>query len=366
MAGPAGHRGALLGRALLIAAPVVACSIAAFFGIYLAARRVGSEVRTARMLGEKLPELSLDLLAAVEIRRALERENGFSTELARAFLRQTDSRAAGQDPRRAVDFQQTRLAVLCLALAVALSAFIVVMAPGDWLGGLTAALNSPARSQQQRRDPITGDIELTYRYPTYSGLAPKTVPGTRGEVSALAGTEFQIKPGADRDVVRADLVVNGKPVPLMVANARELSGSFVIDKPGSYQFAFFKSGNRQIAEGPPVPITVEPDDPPKVTLLSPAEDVEIDPGQKVVLKYSVTDDYGLTSLELLYRTPRDNEDRRIPLRLDDERRLKGDYSWDLNGLKIAPGERISYYLAARDNDEVAGKKLGVSRTQYLK
>lgn len=366
LAGPAGHRAAFLGRALLIAAPIVACSIAGFFGLYLSARRVGSEARTARMLGEKLPELSLDLLAAVEIRRALERENGFSAELARAFLRQTDSRAAGQDPRRALDSRRTRLAALCLSLALAVSTFIVVFAPGDWLGGVTASLTSPPRAQQMRRDPITGDIELTYRYPAYSGLAPKTVPGTNGEVSALAGTEVQIKTRADRDVARADLVVNGKHSPLMVADARELSGSFVIDKPGSYQFVFFKSGDRKIAEGPPVSITVEPDDPPKVTLLSPAEDVEIDPGQKVILKYSVTDDYGLTSLELLYRTPRDNEDRRIPLRLDDERRLRGEYSWDLNGLKIAAGERISYYLAARDNDEVAGKKLGVSRTQYLK
>lgn len=366
LAGPAGHRGAILGRVLLIAAPIVGCLVAGFFGLYLARKRVGSEIRTARMLGEKLPELSLDLLAAVEIRRALERENGFSAELARAFLRQTDDRASLQNPQLALDSQRTRFAALCLSLALALSGLIVAFAPGDWMGGVTAALTSPPRAAPSRREPITGDIELTYRYPAYSGLAPKTVPGTNGEVSALAGTEVQIKTRADREVARADLVVNGKRTPLVVTDGRELSGAFVIDSPGSYQFVFFKSGDRQIAEGPAVPISVEPDEPPKVTLLAPAEDVEIDPGQRVILRYSASDDYGLTSLELLYRTPRDSEDRRIPLKLDDERRLKGEHGWDLSGLKLAPGERISYYLAARDNDEVAGRKLGVSRTQYLK
>jgi DNA repair exonuclease SbcCD ATPase subunit len=162
------------------------------------------------------------------------------------------------------------------------------------------------------------------------------------------------------------LLVNGTRVPLQVGGGRELSGSFVLEKPGSYRFIFFNSLQRQVAEGPPIPIAIEPDEAPKVTLLSPTEDIEIDPGQKVVLKYVASDDFGLTSLDLIYRTPRDSEDRRIELGLEDERRSKGEYRWDLSPLKLAPGERVSYYLAARDNDEVSGHKLGVSRTQYIK
>src|SRR5262249_8649341 len=124
--------------------------------------------------------------------------------------------------------------------------------------------------------------------------------------------------------------------------------------------------NRRIAEGPLIPIAVEADEPPKVTLHSPADDLEIDPGQRVLLKYSASDDFGLTSLELVYRTPRDRVEHRVTLPLEDERRTKGEYRWDLAPLKLAAGERVSYYLAARDNDEVSGKKLGVSRTQSIK
>jgi len=61
-----------------------------------------------------------------------------------------------------------------------------------------------------------------------------------------------------------------------------------------------------------------------------------------------------------------SEEKRIRLRLSEERRFSGEYRWDLAELRLAPGERLSYYLAAHDNDEVSGKKLGVSRTQYIK
>jgi hypothetical protein len=355
-----------LGRALLILSPILGGAIACYFGLYLGHRRVGDAFRTARMLSERLPEVSLDLLAAVEVKRALESENGFSVELAHAFLQQMDERASRQDAARALDRRHTRIAAGIFAVAGLAAALIIFSASDAWFAGMSTAFDRRLKANQSRREPITGDVELTYRYPAYTGLAPKTVPGTAGDVSALAGTEVQIKTRADREVAKADLVVNGTGLPLQVIGDRDLSGSFVIDKPGSYHFVFFKPADRKIAEGPAIPIAVEPDDPPKVSLLSPSDDLEIDPGQRIVLKYTASDDFGLTSLELVYRTPRDREDRRVALELGDERHSKGEYRWDLSALKLAPGERVSYYLAARDNDEVSGKKLGVSRTQSIK
>jgi len=355
-----------LGRLLLVASVVLGCAIAAVFGLYLARRRAGDDLRTARLLSERLPEVSLDLLAAVELKRAMGRENGFSLDLAQAFLRQMDDRASRQDAARAIDRRQTRIAGAVFAAAALTSGLLIFAASGNWFAALSGVFEARVQPAQPRREPITGEVELTYRYPAYTGLALKTVPSTAGDVSAVAGTEVQIKTRADRDVAQAELVVNGSRLPLQVTGSRDLAGGFVVDKPGSYHFVFFRPTGRRIAEGPAIPIVVEPDEPPKVSLLSPADDLEIDPGQRVLLKYSASDDYGLTSLELVYRTPRDREDRRMPLPVDDERRSKGEFRWDLGPLKLAAGERVSYYLAARDNDEVSGHKLGVSRTQSIK
>ncbi len=365
-AGAVASRFPTLGRALLIASPILGGAIACFFGLFLRRIRLGDDLRTARLLSERMPEISLDLLAAVELKRALRQENGFSVDLAQAFLNEVDHRASRQDSARALDPRRLQLAGAVLVGAALASGLLVFATANTWLTGLAGVFQSRAKSPEPRREPITGDVELTYRYPAYTGLAPKTIPGTAGDISALAGTEVQIKTRADRDIARAELIVNGNSLPLQVAGSRDLNGTFVVDRPGSYHFVFLKPANRRIAEGPPIPIVVEPDEPPKVSLLSPADDLEIDPGQKVILKYSASDDYGLTSLELVYRTPRDREDHRVPLPLDDERRSKGEFRWDLGQLKLAAGERVSYYLAARDNDEVSGKKLGVSRTQSIK
>jgi len=356
-----------LARACLILAPIGFLAFWLWRGFYLPWRWHSDERDAARLVGSRIPELSFDLLAAVELRRELDRVPDFSPELARAFLRQADARAEQFDPERAVDPRRARPAWIVLACVATAAATLLLARPAAWWAGVGHALWEPAGAPRPtQREPITGDIELTYRYPAYTGLQARTIAGTNGEISALAGTEVTLKTRADRPVHRAELAIDQTRVPLQVTADRELSGSFVLSKSGTYRFVFLSSSGRQVAEGPELPIQVEPDEPPKVTLLSPAEEVEIDPGQRVVLKYSASDDFGLTSLELVYRSPRMSEEKRVRLRLSEERRFNGEYRWDLAELKLVPGERVSYYLAAHDNDEVSGKKLGVSRTQYIK
>ena len=59
---------------------------------------------------------------------------------------------------------------------------------GKWSAGL-ARIREVAKSPaaQAQVEPITGDIELTYRYPAYTGLAQRTVPGTN-TFRLVAGT----------------------------------------------------------------------------------------------------------------------------------------------------------------------------------
>jgi hypothetical protein len=352
---------------LLLLSPVAGALVACAFGVWLSLRTVGDDLRTARLIGERQPQLSLDVLAAVELSRERGPQPQHSAELADAFLRQMDLRAAQVDPGTVVDstrLKHTFLAVGGVALALM---GVLGLAGSSWRAGLDKALTSARQMvQAEQREPITGDIELTYRYPAYTGLAPRTVPGTNGEISAPAGTEVLLKTRSDREVERAELVVNGETLPLTVNDKRELTGTFVTKKSGNYHFVFYGTGRKAIATGPDIPLNVEADTPPQVTLLTPAAEIEIDPGQKVTLKYEAADDYGLNGLALVFRTPGAKEETRIPLPREDGRRDKGTYTWDLGSLKVEAGDRISYYVEARDNDAVEGPKRGVSRTQVLR
>lgn len=366
-AGFAANLSVSLGQALAWLAPIAFAGTLGYFGLYLARQQVGDDLKTARLVGERVPAVSLDLVGAVEIERELERDPNFSADLAEAFLEATHHRARRLDPHLAVPPGPLKLALRVAAgLFLALGVLLVIWSR-PWGRGMTAVFTTAGEAANQaRREPITGDIELTYRYPAYTGLSPRTVSGTAGEITAPAGTQVLLRTHADRDVARAEVDVNGQRLPLTVNGKRDLEGSIVLDKAGSYAFVFLKATGREVARSPDMPIHVEADAAPQVLIQLPGDEIEIDPGQKVALKYEASDDYGLSSLELVFKAPGKAQETRVPLRHDEGRRTRGQYTWDLGTLKLNPGDRITYSIEAKDNDAVAGPKKGASRTHVLK
>lgn len=360
------HTSPPLGRALAFAAGPAALAVLLAFGLWMSARRVGDDARTARLISEHLPELDLDVLAAVELSRALGERHDFSPELARAFLRQVGDRARRADARAVIDPADVRR-----AWAGFFAVAVVALGLAAWKGqrlsdGLRLAFSrAQAAEQVLRREPITGDFSISYRYPEYTGLSPRTVSGTSGDISAPRGTEVKVETRADRDVDGAALEVNGARVPLLLEGRRDLAGTFVLEASGAYHVLFL-DGDKVVARGPDLPITVELDAAPQVKLLAPEDQLELDAEESsLALKYDVADDYGLTALELVFRTA-GGEERRQALSHDTGRSTQGTYAWDVSALKLSPGQSVQYYLEAKDNDVPAGKKAGVSKTQSFK
>lgn len=357
-----------LGLALISSGAVVAVALAVVFLWWLPRRRVGDEARTARMLAAQLPELNLDLLAAVELSKAMGAREDFSPALARAFLRDVDARAARLSVPRLIDQRPTQRAAMALVVTV-LTLLVLLVWKGEVLRvGLAKALHMPdAVVETARREPITGDVELTYRYPAHTGLDVRVVPSSTGDVSAPAGTEVTIKTRADRDVEGAALTFTpgGKRVPLRVER-RELVGSFVVEESGTYHVLFLEDGQDVVAEGPDQSVTVEADQSPQARITAPIDGLELDPKkQDVVVKFEASDDYGLSALDLVF-TPEGGEQKRVSLRPDDGRTTRGSYTWDLGPLALRPGQTVSYFIEATDNDAVKGPKKGVSATLRVK
>jgi hypothetical protein len=328
----------------------------------------GAILWPSRLLRPGDPRLRSLLRSAVELRGIdLTRPESPSGVLVLAQARFAAARLAGLDLR---DAMPARL-VWVLLVGGALSIGLIGAAASqtrlrDGLAGLWHPVPAPS-GKGSAREPITGDIELTYLYPAHTHMATRTVAGTAGEIQAPAGTQVRITTRADRPVREAFLVVNGKALPLTVTASRSLSGSLLVDKSGSYLFRLQPSTGAAI-EGPPIPITVQVDAPPEVLLDSPAEDLEVDPKQTVVLRYRANDDYGISETRLRYRQPGASEDSRAALQhpSDPPTHLAGEARFDLAPLHLAPGDRVTYAIEALDNDGVAGAKLGQSKSQTLK
>lgn len=359
-----GNARPVLGQWLLALAPLSTLAFLLLFGVVLVRRRVGDDERTARLLAERAPELSLDLLSAVELSRALGRPDDFSPELARAFLDDVDRRAASRPLSSLLDPRPLRAATWTLAATLLAGAITLGMVAEYVLSGVVKAFASAEVNTIRRREPITGDFKLTYRYPEYTGLEPRSVEGTAGDVSGPAGTEVSIETRADRDVDEAVLVVNGTNVPLTV-KGRDLSGSFVLDATGQYHVAFM-DGREVEVEGPDLPLVVEADTAPQVRLSAPIDLLELDArATSVKVQYEATDDYGLTGLELVYKATGAAE-KRVPLTLDEARAARGTYEWSVASLDLKPGGEVRYFLEAKDGNTVKGAQKGVSKTQVLK
>lgn len=349
-------------------------ALGAFGWLYVlrARRQIGNLNATARLLADQLddPGLRRDLVAAVELLRDADGEQAWSSELARAHVEAVGRNVDKADLTRALPDKPVRIAGFAFsgAMAICLAALLIF---GSTLMRGLERLVLPARTGSSAAaavEPITGEIALTYVYPAHTHLATRTVPNTNGEIVAPKGTEVRLKTRADREVAKAYLVINDAVLPLDVENGRDLAGALVVQGPGSYRFRFEDARGRMLAEGPAIPIAVEEDGAPKAEILAPITEIEVDPADRVPIRFEAEDDYGLSEVALVFKLPGASKHQRIVLQrqADAPRRASGEHQWELVKLGLMAGDRVPYYIEATDNDAVSGRKTGVSRTQYLK
>jgi len=351
-------------RWLLVASLVVAVVLVVERVWHHWTRAAGNPFRTARLVAARMPGVSLDLLAALELRRAMAHDPSFSSELALAHLRSVDARAARLDAQTVVDRRAVRRAGFLALGALAAVALVCGVWPDRVKTLLLALRPASTPGAQGTREPITAELEVLYQYPAYTGLSPRSVTST-GDLSGPKGTVVQLRTRADRTVNGAQLQLSTGPVvPLRVEHGRDLSGSLVLQTTGTYAMVFTGRAGREAARGPDFPLTVAPDAPPQVSILLPGAELEVDPEQEVPVRWEASDDYGLSDVALVWTGP-DGQAHRQKLAHDDGRRSFGQYRWQLSTLKLGPGDRVTYAVEALDNDAVDGPQKASSRQQTL-
>jgi len=183
-------------------------------------------------------------------------------------------------------------------------------------------------------------------------------PSVRPERSAAAG-------GAKSKDERTSGSKAVKVYQLDVKNGRDLTGRLSVEDGGAYRFRFTK-GKKVLAEGPPLPIVVEPDGFPEIRITAPAQEIEVDAKARVRVEWTASDDVGLAELALVTKPP-EGEERRTALRsLSGTRHEAGVHDLDLVPFRLVEGERLLYWLEVTDNDAVSGPKRAASATHTVK
>ncbi len=338
-------------------------------------RRLAADGAVARLVGRARPELASDLLSVVELEQELGATGParFSSELACAHARSTAVRVQRLAPLDLVPRYGRARATSAMLVAICLYGVVLAWSPGTIGRGwrlLAAPPSSSGTTVMVVPAPVVADLTLELTYPAYMGRAPRLLPSSSGDLRAPRGTKVAVTARAIGRISRAALLFDGEPesaARVLEVVGLSLQGHFVVERPGAYRFRVQPPDGRARVEAESRRIEVEPDRVPEVTLVAPADELDVSGLQQIELAFAVADDYGVQQVELVWQG-RDGREHRRPLVADapGRRSVDGRYLWDLADVALEPGERVAYHVEARDNDDVAGPNVGVSRTLHLR
>ena len=252
--------------------------------------------------------------------------------------------------------------------------------------------------------PKVTEISVAYTYPDYTGLKPVVQTGT-GNIHAVVGTQAEIRLTTNKAIQTASIATSSQPSAVgqepsgtdenvrnsdndlpradnqqfpIAINGNTLTTTIDVVENGSYaiQLLCIDGFNNEI----PIEYAIKaiPDAVPEVVIKEPGRDVKVTKLDEVEIIAEATDDYGVAELKLMYRVGSDalqelvmesskeavssqqsavsNENL-----LPESRKPKaesqyadGTYTFYLEEFDVEPGDVISYYAHATDNNTRTG------------
>ncbi|MEO8681394.1 MAG: DUF4175 family protein, partial [Vicinamibacterales bacterium] len=190
-------------------------------------------------------------------------------------------------------------------------------------------------------------IDLHFDYPAEIGLAAQTEADS-GDIYAPAGTRVGLTITTDKPVSQGRLKLADGSVLALAGNDRVLTADLTVQKDGSYRVALDDVDGLSNPGDTEYFIRMLDDRPPDVRILRPAGDKQVSPLEEVAVEARADDDYGITSLELVFKTSTGKESV-VPLSGDKGGlTASGLHTLFLEDLKVQPGDFVTYHARARD------------------
>jgi len=350
---------------------LVVTGVGIAFGWLAPWRRLRSERSVALFVGRRHPPLASDLLSAVELAVGPTEPvpHGGSASITQAFHAAVAAACAPVDARRLVPANEVAKAALAFVAAALLVGAALLWAPAV-RRGLPLLVRHPTlfEGAAVSREPLIGEMRLTYTYPAYAGLPARVVEVSTGDIVALKGTLVQIATRPLRSAREGRLLLGDQgeagEVPVSLAGGL-LRASLVVREATSYRVWLSPLLGRPVREARAHRIVVEADRPPDVDIMGPADRLELPTPRPVEVAYSARDDFGLATIDLVYRI-NDGPEHRVPLEdAAGARSAQAKTLFEPTAEALGPGARIAYRIEAKDRDDVSGAKTGSSRTLIL-
>ncbi len=219
-----------------------------------------------------------------------------------------------------------------------------------------------------RTRPNLKDFKIVINYPAYLKKKNETVENA-GNLTVPEGSILQW----NFDAEATDNLALAFENPAQVLTAEEKGDQFLVSKKvmqsQNYQVKLQNQFGRNKDEIS-YQLTTIPDRAPDISLEN-FNDTTL--YQFLVVGGSISDDYGLTRLNLHYRitNPRTGEGnsqyKAKPIHFDPQQVSQTYFQkWDIRSLNLQPGDQLEYFVQVWDNDGIHGNKASKTRTQTFK
>ncbi len=149
-------------------------------------------------------------------------------------------------------------------------------------------------------------LQVTYTYPAYTGLAPKTDPDSAGDLMALVGTRVDVVGRLTRPATSATIVYDqtenqGPPATVgMDGTTPVVRWSAVLEPTTNYRWRMQIKGEQEIDGRPREGLLRSiADEPPAVVIDSPVDrELTLKPNDTLPVIYTAADDFGLAAVDL--------------------------------------------------------------------
>ena len=227
-------------------------------------------------------------------------------------------------------------------------------------------IRSPTYTVKVLEVPSVEKISLTYNFPAYTGMAPQTVEG-EGNISALKGTKVDLRIHLSEPLKSAQLYLSDKSIrQLTAAGSQDFAGTLAVERSGSYVVQLTAEGGRKYTGSTEYSIEAIDDAPPKVTILKPQRDLKATSVEEIFSEMRVEDDIGVSKAELLYSV-NGGEEKVLNLFKSNQRQpeVTASHTFFLEEFALQPGDIISYYGKASDNNSVTGPGVSSSDIYFI-
>ena len=223
-----------------------------------------------------------------------------------------------------------------------------------------AGLTSPRYHIALAGEPRPVSFSCTIAAPAYARLPLQALSGTRGDLTALAGSRADVEVTFDRDLESLTSAVNGgAATSWSELTPRRWRGSVAVNGDGAWELeARAATGAGRFR----YKLSAIPDAPPVITVALPVGDLDLPAGQLVPYDVLAQDDLGVSELRLEWRKTAADAWREQSLATfrDEPREARATARWDASPLALLPGESGVFRFVAFDNSRVGSRGRAVS------